>query len=44
LAIEDYTSKAGIAELGFKGNGVRATFDVPAEAIEYALKRSPFAD
>ena len=37
-----YTSKAGIAELGFKGNGARSTFDVPAEAIEYALKRSPF--
>lgn len=38
-----YTSKAGIEEVGFKGNGARAKFEVPAEAIEYAMKRSPFA-
>jgi len=38
-----YTSKAGIDELGFRGNGVRSSFDVPAEAIDYALKRSPFS-
>ncbi len=36
-----YTSKPGIAELGFMGNKGMAKFEVPAEAIEYALKRSP---
>lgn len=35
-----YTSKPGIAELGFMGNKGMAKFDVPAEAVEYALKRS----
>lgn len=37
-----YTSKAGIDELGYKGNQAVSKFEVPAEAIEYAVKRSPF--
>lgn len=36
-----YTSKAGIAALGYKGNGAMTEFKVPQEAIDYALKRSP---
>lgn len=35
-----YTSKAGIAELGFMGNQGLAEFTVPQAAIDYALKRS----
>ena len=35
-----YTSAAGIAALGYKGNTAVSKFEVPAEAIEYALKRS----
>jgi hypothetical protein len=35
-----YTSKVGIADVGFMGNKGMAQFDVPAEAVEYALKRS----
>ena len=35
-----YTSAAGIKDLGFKGNGGMAEFKTPADAIEYALKRS----
>lgn len=35
-----YTSKAGMEELGFEGNGAMAEFHVPAEAVAYALKRS----
>jgi hypothetical protein len=38
-----YTSPAGVAEIGFMGNKVRSEFSVPQEAVEYALKRSPFA-
>ncbi len=37
-----YTSKAGVDELGYKGNQAVSKFVVPPEAIEYALKRSPF--
>lgn len=36
-----YTSKIGFDDLGFVGNGAMAVFKVPAEAVEYALKRSP---
>ena len=36
-----YTSKAGMDDLGYMGNGAMSEFHVPAEAIEYALKRSP---
>ena len=35
-----YTSKAGMDDLGYMGNGAMSEFHVPAEAIEYALKRS----
>jgi hypothetical protein len=38
-----YTSKPGIAELGYKGNVGMTDFKIPQEAYEYALKRSPFA-
>lgn len=38
-----YTSKAGIEEIGFQGNKGMTEFEIPAEAIQYALKRSPFA-
>ncbi len=37
-----YTHSAGIAQVGYIGNSGMTTFQVPAEAIEYALKRSPF--
>ena len=36
-----YSSKLGWDDLGYMGNGAMAKFEVPAEAIEYALKRSP---
>lgn len=36
-----FTSKIGMDYLGFQGNGAMAHFSVPAEAVEYALKRSP---
>ncbi len=35
-----YTSAAGIKELGYMGNTAVAKFQVPEEAIQYALKRS----
>lgn len=37
-----YTSPAGIADLGYQGNTARTEFSVPAEAVNYALNRSPF--
>ncbi len=37
-----FTSPAGVKALGFQGNTGMATFQVPAEALTYALKRSPF--
>jgi hypothetical protein len=33
---------AGIAHIGYMGNSGMTTFHVPAAAIEYAIKRSPF--
>jgi hypothetical protein len=39
-----YTSPVGIAELGYVGNTGMSQFSVPKEALEYALKRSPFAN
>jgi len=33
----------GIADLGYMGNTAVSQFSVPKEALEYALKRSPFA-
>ena len=35
-----YTSAAGIAAVGYKGNKAVAKFEVPLEAIDYAVKRS----
>jgi hypothetical protein len=35
-----YTSKAGMDDLGFMGNGAMSEFSVPKEAVEYALRRS----
>jgi gluconate 2-dehydrogenase gamma chain len=39
-----YTSPAGVKDIGFMGNGAMASFSVPKEAVDYALKRSPFAN
>jgi gluconate 2-dehydrogenase gamma chain len=38
-----YASPAGVKDLGYVGNVARSEFSVPKEAVEYALKRSPFA-
>jgi hypothetical protein len=38
-----YTSPAGVKEIGYMGNAAMASFSVPKEAVDYALKRSPFA-
>jgi len=35
-----YTSRAGIAELGYKGNVGMTEYKVPQECIDYALKKS----
>ena len=35
-----YTSAAGIGDIGFTGNRALAEFEVPQEAMDYALKRS----
>ena len=37
-----YTSPLGVKDLGFKGNGAYSKYEVPKEALEYAMKRSPF--
>jgi hypothetical protein len=39
-----YTSRVGMADLGFMGNGAMSEFSVPEEAVQYALRRSPFAE
>ena len=36
-----YTSPAGIKDVGYLGNTAVSKFEVPQEAIDYALKRSP---
>jgi gluconate 2-dehydrogenase gamma chain len=38
-----YTSPIGIRDLGYQGNRAMSEFHVPREAIDYAVKRSPFA-
>jgi len=38
-----YTSPIGIKDLGYMGNSAMSEFHVPDEALQYALKRSPFA-
>jgi hypothetical protein len=35
-----YTSKVGVADLGYMGNKGMSKFEVPVEAVDYALKRS----
>ena len=39
-----YTSPAGVKDLGYMGNGAMKVFSVPQEAVNYAIKRSPFAN
>jgi len=39
-----YTSAAGIAEVGYKGNVGMSEFKVPKESSEYVLRRSPLAN
>jgi hypothetical protein len=36
-----YTSPAGIKAIGYMGNTAVAKFEVPQDAIDYAMKRSP---
>jgi gluconate 2-dehydrogenase gamma chain len=36
-----YTSAIGIKDVGYMGNTALSKFEVPQEAIDYALKRSP---
>jgi hypothetical protein len=38
-----YTSPIGVKDLGYMGNTAVSEFHVPEEALQYALKRSPFA-
>jgi hypothetical protein len=38
-----YTSPAGVKDLGYMGNTAMAAFSVPQEAVDYVMKRSPFA-
>jgi gluconate 2-dehydrogenase gamma chain len=38
-----YTSPIGVKDLGYMGNTAVSEFHVPDEALQYALKRSPFA-
>lgn len=38
-----YTSPIGVKDLGFLGNKAVSKFEVPQEAMDYAMKRSPFA-
>jgi hypothetical protein len=35
-----YTSEIGIRDIDYRGNSPSATYTVPVESIEYALKRS----
>jgi gluconate 2-dehydrogenase gamma chain len=39
-----YTSPVGVKDIGFMGNTVVAHFSVPQEAVDYVMKRSPFAN
>lgn len=39
-----YTSPVGVKEIGFMGNTALSHFSVPKEAIDYAIRRSPFAN
>ncbi len=37
-----YTSPAGIEDIGYIGNASYSEYEVPQEAVEYAMSRSPF--
>ena len=37
-----YTSPVGMADVGYLGNQTLDSFSVPDEAVQYALRRSPF--
>ena len=39
-----YTSPAGIKDLGFVGNSSHTVYEVPQEAVDYAVGRSPFRE
>ncbi|MDP9169006.1 MAG: gluconate 2-dehydrogenase subunit 3 family protein [Acidobacteriota bacterium] len=39
-----YTSPAGVNDLGYMGNKAVSAFSVPDEAVQYVMKRSPFAN
>jgi hypothetical protein len=39
-----YTSPMGIKDLGYMGNRALSKYEVPKEALDYALQRSPFAN
>jgi len=39
-----YTSPVGVRDLGYMGNTVVSKFQVPDEAVQYVMKRSPLAD
>lgn len=38
-----YTSPMGVKDIGYLGNKGMTKFQIPADAIAYAIKRSPFA-
>jgi hypothetical protein len=38
-----YTSPVGLTDLKYPGGGAYSEYSVPQEAIDYAMKRSPFA-
>lgn len=38
-----YTSPVGIKDVGYMGNSAMSEFHVPDAALQYAVKRSPFA-
>ena len=38
-----FSSKVGVEALGYKGNSGMKEYQVPAESLAYAIKRSPFA-
>jgi len=39
-----YTSPVGVQDIGYMGNKALSSFSVPQEAVDYAMKRSPFAN
>ncbi len=38
-----YTSEIGIKDVDYRGNGAVSKYEVPKEAIDYAVQHSPFA-